>query len=382
MTVFQDIYNYIFTSDLNLEIYGEHAYKLKDFLNAPFDNEGETAKKLFDHIGESYSKGNTEMPGGLFQLLQKMNLYEVGMGEILPGLRDHYIHSASVYALGLAIFNHCAPIREAIYSFIDSTNLTVNTGLNWDSFAFRWSLAACMHDIAYPLHLSLRAFDEFVQRMNTVGNTNANQPTGSLIRINPDIYQVINRLPLLTERNDFDLILPALRKETGLELIASSLASTDHILAYEELLEEFNRYINNDLREGKIDHGVFSALIVLYQVHSLYVENEWYRKYFYRDVLDACSAIFLHTTRERINVLHSMDVDNPSPLGYLLAVSDTLCEWLRNKSNNKEGEPSLFKIEINDHSITCTVDDKYSRKKKLIDESKFFDQGRVKINVR
>ena len=77
-----------------------------------------------------------------------------------------------------------------------------------------------------------------------------------------------------------------------------------------------------------------------------------------------------------------MDLDNPSPLGYLLAVSDTLCEWLRNKSNIQEGEPSLFNIEINDHSIICSVDDRYPRKNKLIKEVSFLSNSLIEISVR
>jgi len=253
MSVFRDLYNYIFDGDMDNKISGNYRYKLEAFLNEPTEPDI-AAKQLFDHIGESYSKGNTDLPKGLFNMLKKMNLYEVGLESVLPGMREHFIHSAGVYVLGLAIFNKCAPIREAICTFNHVPHPEWKTEVCWESFIFRWSLAACLHDIAYPLDYSLRAFNQFTNIINS-NNTDITQSVGSFINVKPEIYQDINRLPLLPQQNDFDGVSTELRKETALELIASNL-TLNSLLNYDGLLNEFEEYIKQELEKGSIDHGV------------------------------------------------------------------------------------------------------------------------------
>lgn len=103
--IFLDIRSIIFPeANDHLSIREEHKRVLLAFLDAPSPS---ATLALYRFVSQVQRKE------GVYDLMDVLRLYEKGLSEILPNHRDHYLHSASVYALGLAIYNRCAAIRSA-----------------------------------------------------------------------------------------------------------------------------------------------------------------------------------------------------------------------------------------------------------------------------
>ena len=203
------------------------------------------------------------------------------------------------------------------------------------SFLFRWSLAACLHDLAYPLELSLKSFNRY---SNYLHETEVGR-RDSFISIDPYIYERFNLLPIISPDND---LMPVTRRDTALGLIANCL--TSHRLrtppvTYDTLVDVLKQYLSTNLSVGRIDHGVFSAFFVLRKIHDLYLRNGWEIRDYYYEVVDAATAIFLHNAymhSELRNIYREgkFNYDYPCPLGYLLFLADSLCEWFRQKKRD------------------------------------------------
>ena len=114
-----------------------------------------------------------------------------------------------------------------------------------------------------------------------------------------------------------------------------------------------NNIFRRLLREkGRFDHGIISALIGLKVLYILYdTHRGWDRTDFDEDIVDACTAIFLHN-------LKSEDLDGQkihfqrAPLAYLLKLADTLQDWERPKTGRPAGlSAKYYSYEIIDEVI-------------------------------
>ncbi|MEW6671829.1 MAG: hypothetical protein AB1427_08995 [Thermodesulfobacteriota bacterium] len=295
-----------------------------------------------------------------------LRLYEEGFSKILLDHRDHYLHSASVYALGLAIYNGCSTIRNACNTDRHEADFRHEQKA---SFLFRWSLAACLHDLAYPLELSLKSFNRYSNYLNQI----ADDTRHTFISIDPRIYERFNLLPIIHPENN---LMPMIRKDTALGLIASCL--TDHTfrrspVTFETLHDVLKRYLKNNLAIGRIDHGVFSSFIVLRKIHQLYLKNNWDIWNYYYEVVDAATAIFLHNSyahSELKNIYRNgkFNYDYPSPLGYLLFLADSLCEWFRGNRRDYK----VFGVHVDDRRITLRMPKKVIAK--MAGSAELFDE--------
>lgn len=335
--IFHDIRRLIFEqpSD-NLFIKDEHRQLLLAFLDNP---SSDSTLALYNFISRIQKKER------VYNLMDTLRLYEEGFTKILPDHRDHFLHSASVYALGLAIYNGCAEIRNACntgrHSIYEQNDQKT-------SFLFRWSLAACLHDLAYPLELSLKSFNRYSTFLHEIDSGRKD----SFISIDPYLYERFNLLPIIKPDNDF---MPVERKDTALGLIANCL--TDHSLrrspvTYDTLLDVLKQYLRTNLAAGRIDHGVFSSFIVLKKIHDLYLKNNWDIWDYYYEVVDAATAIFLHNSYvhselKNIYRVGKFSYDYPSPLGYLLFLADSLCEWFRKRKKDYK----LYGVHVDDSKI-------------------------------
>lgn len=309
--------------------------------------------------------------------MEDLSLYEKSFKEIIPSHREHFLHSASVYVLGLSIYNSCRPVREA---------LTISRHDNKDlhnqksSFLFRWALTACLHDIAYPLELSLKSFRNYSSKFQKEGEEH------NFLRIKEEIYKDLNLLPIVKPQKELEHI----QKDTAIGLIVNRLTNYKLLdkkptITYNTLLEIMIRYIDNLLQSGRIDHGIFSSLVTLKLVHELYRKNPDYNiKHFYYEMVDSSTAIFLHNSYKYSQLKQIYGdgeylYDFPSPLGYLLCLSDTMCEWLRDNDDKPTDDSNLFGIAFNNNKINFKIPvDQY---KKLKKDLNLFDK-RIVINLK
>jgi len=187
----------------------------------------------------------------------------------------------------------------------------------------------------------------------------------SLLTVDKRLFKDLNILPVLQPEH----IANFERKDTALGLIVNSLTmdKSKSRISYPTLLDYLTSYIYNSLDSGKIDHGIFTAIIVLNRVHKLYSDNpSWDIKDFYYEVVDSATAIFLHNVCKYSGIKDfwrngTYHYDFPSPLGYLLFVTDTLCEWLR--SGNSDAE--YFHISKSEGKIIFKVAKTYREKMEM-----------------
>lgn len=99
---------------------------------------------------------------------------------------------------------------------------------------------------------------------------------------------------------------------------------------------------------------------------------------YYYEVVDAATAIFLHNfyRYSDLDAIYGKDFlcDYPSPLGYLLCLSDTLCEWSR--SGNVDAK--YYGVMIDDQGIFFKVPK--SARSKVRRAVQFFDP-RIDIRI-
>ncbi len=358
MNIFDDIKELIFCdSSSGLDVYGEHSVKIRGFLSNPTSK---TADQLFNFIHEITQKEP------VFALLEDLKEYERSFVKILPKHKDHYIHSASVYTLGLALYRNSRRLQEAV---LTQRHRRDDIPSQHSSFLFRWALAACLHDIAYPLEMSLKSFAGYYGKLNPKFG---DQIT---VTVNKDIFYTLNLLPILGAQNEND----ACKRDTALGLIASNMAQRDNRLLFDTLLETLRRHIDNCFSRGITDHGAFSALLVLSRIHNLYRLNPtWDIRNFYHEVVDSATAIFLHTTYrwsplKDIYGEGKLHIHTPSPLGFLLYLCDTMCEWMRGRDKKTLQEPDMFRLHIDGDAILFNINRRFreniQRDASLIHES-------------
>ena len=315
--IFQDLSTLIFRDNGYLPpLETQQKEKIRAFLNRPTTD---TAKDLYEFISKVHKKQF------VVDLVDNLHLHESNLKNILPNHRDHYIHSVNVYLIGLAIVNSSRYFAEKLLS----QTITTSFLLSRETFHFRWVLAACLHDIAYPLELGLKTFNKFTKYFEGTSNSDK----ANFLRVEPEIYNQLKILPKLptgdSERGPI--------RDTALGLIAQHLVNSYNgqcCLEFATLHSGLEDYFFGNLIRGRVDHGIFSAFITLKKIHELYKENGWDPDWYYDGVVDSSTAIFLHNSY-KYSFLKDVFGEGkfkaglPSPLGFLLFISDTLSEWMR-----------------------------------------------------
>ena len=128
---------------------------------------------------------------------------------------------------------------------------------------------------------------------------------------------------------------------------------------FKKLLKHLNGFIKymNDM--GFVDHGYFSAILVLNSYGKLiqqYVEKD--KDFFFYPMVDSATAILLHnyynkTLQSDLFKLRKLD-QIASPISYLLILCDELQEWNRRPygvMDKKRNHVNDFDVEIDDEKI-------------------------------
>jgi hypothetical protein len=151
------------------------------------------------------------------------------------------------------------------------------------------------------------------------------------------------------------------KPDNGIEYIQNRLGSWDINI---DIRDEFNRRLQN----GKIEHGILGALLVLRSIDLLYnihnprdIDTDWElqttygehservgwgRNHFDEEIVDACAAISLHNLVEDIPNLE-INYEN-SRLAFLLILCDTIQEWDRFSPGQRVYDPHSVSIDFQD----------------------------------
>ena len=294
------------------------------------------AKEVFEAFLFTY-----RLPG-LQELISAMNRFEVLSGRLVPSQRDHYIHSVNVFLLGFSIFVRSAKLKSIASSYLEYADNYSNIG---EEFLFRWGLASLFHDVGYPLQIAYGTIRDFTTMLISpsllfndenvvlsVGSKKEIKPVAVLTIPNLDDLLFIKGLPPKKSLEvEYYSKYPNL-KELPNDLICaiSSQIAKRGFASAKVICERVKREIKESLETGKVDHGIYSAIIFLKWINEAFYSSAWNPAYFYIPVMHSASAILLHNSHDYIFQappfnLYALDC-NEDFLTYLLILCDRIQE--------------------------------------------------------
>lgn len=295
---------------------------IKDFLmnNHKFIERQSMAITFIGTIMKNHNKQE------LLTHVSELARIEHGIRELEPWVRDHVVHAMLSYLLGKNIIGRC-----------------VDT--------FQWKLAGLFHDVGYPTQIAKDLLKSYADKIN----------------------EIRNRIGVTTDNLHFTIVLQGLEK---LQNSADSFALIQNYLDKWGLKINSRNVYDSYIKDGKICHGMISALCVLHIIDLLYQKNNphretlkysgWSQEYFDNDVVPACAAIFIHNLPAQYFRDAKISLKR-SPIAYLLKLSDCLQDWERPSKNNRNGfSSSLYDIEINNNKLLFSAPPE--RKNKIANE--------------
>jgi len=261
---------------------------------------------------------------------------EHGIRELEPRVRDHVVHAVLSFILGIYL-------NEKF--LITSVN------------DFQWKLAGLLHDVGYPAQVAKDILKPFTVKINEISRA-----LGVSV---PDVYFKVVPVGLenLTNGlNSFDLIQKRLNG-WGLQI---------------NVKKEYNRMVDS----GDVCHGIISSLAILYIIDLMYQKCNPKREhsdiiynnvncnqtYFEKDVISACSAIYIHNLPSRCFARTKID-RLKAPVAFLLKLSDCLQDWERPSFSDQRGLPATqYDITIGNNRLFFRAKIPSDRKDKIKDE--------------
>ena len=306
--------------------------------SSSFDYRKNHALRIMRYTLEHHEKAEP-----FYRVLQQIGKIEEGVQRFNPYIRDHISHSVYVYLLGIVLIQKFA-----------------NRVRNW--FPFRWKLASLLHDFGNPPHLLSNSLKDYLSA------TEIDVTTAEHTRIQTSFS--FEGIETLKHRQG--------KPDNGFEYIQNRLRNWGISI---DIKHEFNRNLEN----GKIEHGILGALLVLRNIDKLYsihnprdIETDselqrvygrfseqvgWGRNHFDEEIVDACAAISLHSLAGELSNLEISYED--SPLGFLLVLCDTIQEWDRFSPGQRVYDPHSVKVEFRD-DLPCVTLSMPSGKVRLI----------------
>ncbi|HJT33063.1 MAG TPA: hypothetical protein VJ783_13560 [Pirellulales bacterium] len=263
--------------------------------------------------------------GHLLAYVTQLAAVESGIKQLDPRQRDHVVHAVRVFVLGIYLNEF----------FLGSNAVD----------PFQWKIAGLTHDVGYPLQIASKVGAPFSDEMNKISSDLG-------IDVPPVQYRAprIEGLERLTSGID------------GLQLIGDQLGRWDVDIDAAEIYAQRT--------EGAmVCHGVISALAVLKIIDMLYAKENpkrehrdilrgkvnWNQQWFERDVVQACTAIFLHNL-ENFRFARTLVRADRASVAFLLRLADTLQEWDRPSGKEPDGHsPDLFDIEVSGDKLVYTT---------------------------
>ncbi|NLX00991.1 MAG: hypothetical protein GXY40_00450 [Syntrophomonadaceae bacterium] len=300
----------------------------------------EAAQDVYESFFRSYWIGIQTEVNPFIELLNKMKNYEQQAGQLLKSHRDHYVHSVNVFLLGLAIYA-TNPYFQRVFSekVMNKAEYPDSYDTKNEEFFYRWGLASLFHDMAYPLDITLKQANQYIKFV-------CSYPMGDYT-----VVRIRMRFPEFTDNNELSPLLPVpeyegefAQKYPGImKLDGTSSGDIYSLIAiklhecfgldYELLRAQLRKHVDSIEERGMIDHGYCSAVIMLWWYHYLFKSTRWNPAYFYFPVVDAASAILLHTFYPHLFMKEPFNLGKiypeNHPIAYLLILCDELQDWDR-----------------------------------------------------
>ena len=360
---------YIFLFFENLELYENrfqrknHKEEILDAVTKFLRSKTEySAHKVYESFFDAYWVGIQNNDNPFLKLIQIMKSFEESAGKLIENQRDHYIHTVFVFLLGLAIYSKNNRFRKIFKEYaLDKNDYPDSYSTNNEEFFYRWGISSLFHDVAYPLEITLNQVNRYINFIWSYPDAFYGD-----IKLGielPDFENFID-LPVLKPSDKYNDKF--LRKYSDYKSkfhsdtisILSESISSNFTLDFYEIKNNIMNFLENMKKNSFIDHGFYSAVIMLRWYYYLVKTTKWNPAYFYFPIADAASAIFLHNYYQHILMKNPFNL-NPMrakthPIAYLLILCDELQEWNRKgygEKDLKNNSDINFDILIDDEII-------------------------------
>lgn len=374
-----------------LEVYEDLArgHNYKSFLHQAVLEflERETKESAFEVYRSFFDSYRITLEGRsnpFIDLLDVLLSYEERAATLIDKQRDHYVHSVNVFLLGLSIYSQNANFRAAFdAAVLDKADYPHSYDTKHEEFFYRWGIASLFHDVGYPVEISGKQINKFIDFATEVDGQ-----TRVKTHLEFENFEDLNTIAEVLPKHEFiksyyekypscayvdllkpvDLLAHKLHLSLGVDLkeIKASLDEFPEIMA----------------AHGFIDHGFYSAIIVLRWYGFLIQSCRYKPEYFFYPILDSASAILLHNYYKNVLLKPPYQKGPLSPrehpVAYLLILCDELQEWNRTAYGILDKKRNLLEdaaVEISDRHLQVTYIDKdtampeqfSSEKKALLD---------------
>lgn len=292
------------------------------------------------------------------RMIELLSEFEANGSGLLMKHRDHYSHSAYVFALGLAIYESNSIYRDAYnkkYNLKDEHQAACH-------YLQYWGLASLFHDIGYPFELP---FEQVASYFEVDGDKRELRPFVA--------YHALDRFITID-----DSIKPGLEKLFPGENFENTNRLFAHVLTeklgevYQCDEEQMLSYLTGKPTQPNkfnyfMDHAYFSATVLF---RKLFEEMGCELK---SEHLDALTAILIHNSLYKFCIANpNMDPRKPEmhvwykgegnipfkaelhPLAYMLMLCDELQCWDRTaygRNSKKELHPMGCTFDFSDNAI-------------------------------
>lgn len=325
-----------------LEVFEDlsHGHNYKAYMRQAvlefLDNETkDTAFAVYQSFFDSYRiclGGESNNFSDLFDVLLS---YEEQAATLIDKQRDHYIHSVYVFLLGLSIYIQNRNYRAAFDAVnLDKSDYPYAYDTEHEEFFFRWGLASLFHDVGYPIEIIGKQISKFMDFATEVGS-DVRVKSHLAFENFDDLNSIAEVIPKRTfiktyfEKYDSCVYVDLLKP---IDLLAHKLhLSLDVDL--KTIKSALDNFVNIMAKSGFIDHGFYSAVIVLRWYGYLTQKCQFKPEFFFYPVLDSASGILLHNYYRNVIMKPPFGKGSLSahahPIAFLLVLCDELQEWNR-----------------------------------------------------
>jgi len=343
-----------------------HNYKMLlseaiyDFLNDQSKKKAYVVYSMFFDIYRTSADSNKSF----VDLLDMLKGYEEQASTLSDGQRDHYVHSVNVFVLGLCLYSQNITVRNAFKNEYNSDLYHKAFRDDQEEFLFSWGTASLFHDIGYPLEIINNQMQKFIAFIAEKDKR----------EIGPFIsYTDFGKLNGFVVGND----------EHGIyrptDLMVENIQKYLHT-DFDTTKRTVDGFLSVMQSNGFVDHGFYSAIIVLRWYGELLVGHDDVECIYFNQILPAATSIFMHNAYKNIFQKAPYSLDTLSiqdfPLAYLLILCDEAQEWNREAYGIKAKsslavEDSAIYIDDNKisfHYVTSTglLEDAFLEKKRAL----------------
>ena len=355
-----------------------HYYKdlLKTAIDVFFDYESSyTAYEIYrtffmiyqitdeDKSHESDKVSIRNEPNTLLDLVKIMKKYEENTGDLIERQRDHFIHSVNVFLLGIAIYAQNSSYRKFFRQYVLKSPYgkyyRIDDEFSREEFLYRWGVAALFHDIGYPVEIIGKQLNKFIND----GVKSISSSYGAETAIDFKDFDEFNAIVKIKTcfADEYHDVYPEskfLNMFKPTDIMAHKIATDFKAVNVNDVVRHLDSFVDIMGENGFIDHGFFSAILVLNSYGYLIQKYAKNHDFFFYPIVDSATAILLHNYYR--NVLQKKPFNlktlhpSQSPLAYLLILCDELQEWNRQPfgiKDKRKGHVNDLLIKIDDRGM-------------------------------